>query len=694
MSEEILKAALDYTEKGWPVFPVGPNKQPLIKGGKKYCNASTDAKQIKEWFGENGEFPTAGIGMVTGSSSGIWVLDIDIKNGKKGHESIVALQEECGQEFDTRSVKTPSNGVHLYFKLNGTIIRNSVDVLGDGLDVRGDGGYVVAPPSLGYEWHEPKSNIITAPKSLVKKVVGAKKKFNNKISIIGAGNILQGERNDRIFREALAMRSRGNTKESTLSMLQALNEKNCSPPLDDIELQKIVESAFNYQSFPCTDTGNAERLYALHGNKVLYITEYKKFALFDGCRFVTDDANVRITQLAINSARNILNEGATVEDSETRDMLRKWSKTSESRAGLENATKIFSSFVAISQSNLDSDRELFNCKNGLIHLNTMEVRDCLPTDLITKQSNVIFNLHAECPTFINFLDRIFEGNTRLIEYMQRSIGYGLSGSTSEQQLGVWHGEGSNGKSTLADVLIHLYGNYACTTPADTLMVQKGNTVRNDIARLKGARNVFATESEEGHRLAESLIKQLTGGDTITCRYLYGEYFEYEPQFKITLYTNHKPIIYGTDNAIWRRIHLIPFHARITEKEKDKNLKYKLREELSGVLNFALEGYQAWQKQGLSPPQEVVSAVKDYRQENDLLGIWMSDCCEIGKGKLYKVKASKLFNSYKRWSEKNNEFTMRNRDFKPRMEERGFRHKREASGIYYVGIQLQEHEKKY
>jgi len=204
-----------------------------------------------------------------------------------------------------------------------------------------------------------------------------------------------------------------------------------------------------------------------------------------------------------------------------------------------------------------------------------------------------------------------------MEFMQRAVGYALTGDVGEQCLFVMWGTGANGKSTFVETLHALLGDYAQKAEMRTLLHRDTDTVRNDLARLRGARLVSAVEIGRGKRLNEELVKELTGGDTITARFLVREYFEFRPEFKLFLAVNHKPQIHGTDEAIWRRVKLVPFNVYIPPEERDKALGGKLRAELPGILNWALEGCLEWQRGGLREPEEVIAATADYRREQDL-----------------------------------------------------------------------------
>ena len=276
----------------------------------------------------------------------------------------------------------------------------------------------------------------------------------------------------------------------------------------------------------------------------------------------------------------------------------------------------------------------------------------------------------------------------MINFLQRAIGYALTGDTREQCLFILHGNGSNGKSTLLNAITAMFGeDYAINTPTETLMARKGEGVRNDIAALNGARLVTAIEAEKDQRLAESLVKGMTGSDKMTARFLYGEFFSFIPEFKLFLATNHKPQIKGTDNAIWRRIRLIPFIVTIDEGEKDKALPEKLLSELPGILNWAIEGCLQWQKEGLGVPEEVKAATDEYRVEMDVMEDYLSERCVRGKG--FKELNKEVREDYKSWCSSASEKPESPKAFTIQMNAHGFTTKRSGpNGEYeWHGLKL-------
>jgi P4 family phage/plasmid primase-like protien len=446
------------------------------------------------------------------------------------------------------------------------------------------------------------------------------------------------------------------------------------------------------QTFKNTDLGNAERLVHHKGDILKYDPISKNWFIWDGKRWL-DDKKQKIKLISKDVVRLIHGEALKEEDADKRKAIAQHAIRSESRARLEAMISLAEAEVPVLPDEMDQDKWLFNCQNGVINLKNGEL---LPHDrkyLMNKISPVSYDSKADCPRWKQFLEDIMqdeEGNVKheLIEFLQKSIGYALTGDTSEQVLFFLYGIGKNGKSTFLDTIRHLLGDYAKQANTDSFTVKKSDAVRSDLAGLKGSRLVAATESEEGARLAESLVKQLTGGEPIQTRFLYGNFFEFVPEFKIFFTTNHKPIIRGSDEGIWRRMRLIPFTVTIPEEKRDKTLPTKfLEEEISGILRWAVEGCLKWQKEGLGNPKEVQEATDSYRDEMDTIGNFLKDYCNVnGDAKLY---VSELYEKYCTWCEDGGEYTLSKQKINKKLEERGFKKKRDGNGIYFLGLRIKD-----
>ncbi len=437
-----------------------------------------------------------------------------------------------------------------------------------------------------------------------------------------------------------------------------------------------------------TDMGNAQRLHRDHGGDLRYCKTWKRWQVWDGARWQDDDTD-QVVHLAKTTVRGIYIEAGNAADEESRKALAKHASRSEAEGRVRAMIGLAETEPGIPARPDDFDRHpwLLTCRNGTLDLRTGEL---LPHDrghLITKLAPVEYDPDAECPVFLAFLDRIMAGNQGLIQFLQRAAGYSVTGDTSERVLMILHGEGRNGKSTFLEVLRSILGDYAIQTPTDTLMAKREAGIPNDIAQLKGARFVSASESDEGRRLDEAKIKSLSGGDTVSARFMRGEFFNFTPEFKLWLGTNHKPTIRGTDRAIWDRIRLVPFSVRIPEAEQDKQLRAKLLAEAPGILAWAVRGCLNWQRDGLGEPREVREATAGYRAEMDVLGEFIEERCVVNPRA--RVSAKDLYAAYQQWCSDTGEKPLSQKALGQRLDKRGLDTARvgKSGSRYRIGIGL-------
>jgi P4 family phage/plasmid primase-like protien len=447
------------------------------------------------------------------------------------------------------------------------------------------------------------------------------------------------------------------------------------PPNEPSEAPAAVGEHF-------TDLGNARRLVARSGRDLRYCHPWAKWLVWDSMRWALDDTG-EVARRAKGTVTAMYAEAAGADD-ETRKATAKHALRCESDARIWAMIKQAQSEpgIPILPGNLDGDKWLLNTLSGTVDLKTGKLREHRRQDLLTKMAPVFYEPAATCPMWLAFLDRIMAGNQDLIAFLQRAIGYALTGDTSEQVLFVLHGTGANGKSTLLETVRAMLGSeYAIQIRPETLMIKQNDTIPNDVARLKGARLVNARETEDGRRLAEGLVKEMTGGDTMTARFLYAEHFDFRPEFKLFLAANHKPVIRGTDIAIWRRIRLVPFTVTIPPEEQDLGLPARLETELDGILAWAVRGCLDWQRYGLGIPAEVRAATEAYRAESDILASFLDERTT----KAPEVAAGQLYEAYKTWAESNGEHAMTGTMFGRRMAERGFDKYRKGSLTFYLGL---------
>jgi putative DNA primase/helicase len=424
-----------------------------------------------------------------------------------------------------------------------------------------------------------------------------------------------------------------------------------------------------------TDLGNAERFVSQHGENVRYCYQWSKWLVWTGSRWTLDDSGM-VHRLAKETVKTLYVEAGTAETEEERKALASHARRSESAAAIKAMLELARSDLPISPEDLDSHPYLLNAPNGTVDLRTGEIRGHRREDFLTKITGADYRPDTPAPIWKSFLERVLP-STDLREFVQRSAGYSATGDTSEQCLFINHGGGANGKSTFQEAIADALGDYATRTPTDMLMARRFNGVPNDVARLKGARFVTASETDEGRRLDEARIKDLTGQDTITARFMKGEWFDFPPTHKLHLSTNHKPEIRGTDNAIWRRIRLIPWSVTVPPAEQDKKLPDKLRRELAGILAWMVAGCLQWHREGLQAPEEVRKATGAYRAEMDVLAAFLCEECATVEDE--STSATVLFERYKEWCEETGERAEKQRKFGERLKERGYEKQRITSG---------------
>jgi len=670
------------------IFPCVQNtKKPLTKHGFK--EASNDPETIAAW---KATYPNANIALPTGSINDLVVVDVDIKGGVNGLASLQHLEDQVGT-LETYTVKTPSGGFHYYFKHPNEPIKNRVNFR-DGIDIRGDGGYVLAVGSSidGNEYTAiDETQTINPLPALLRDLLTTSAANDGTFKQPVADNLMgvkKGSRNDGLFRLASSYIGQGVPYDQAKGlMLHAAD--NCTPALQHTEAMQVLDSAYSrYKpNINLTDAGNADRLLRMHGGQLRYVTEYGKWIVWNKHRWVFDEAN-GVIFLAELSIKNIIQEAQQISDEDTRRKLINHSLKSESKRSIEAMEFLARSKagIPVRQSELDSNPILLGVKNGVLDLATGLLRDdSAQSELITKQATVEYDQSAVCPKWLAFIDQITGGDEGYAKYIQRAVGYSLTGKTDEQILFFLYGVGANGKSTFVNTVLKLLGDYSQQSASSTFMAKQRGSINNDIARLRGSRFVATTETEEGSRFDESQLKLLTGGDTVTCRFLHKEHFEFEPAFKLWISGNHKPYIKGSDEGIWRRIKLLPFEHCVAPEAQDKSLPTKLVSEMSGILNWAIEGCLEWQREGLGSCSIVDSATVSYRSDMDIIQNWVDECCKADKSA--KERAGVLYNSYRQWALENGEWQMSARQFSRKLIERGVSKGRDNSGSYYSGIDL-------
>jgi putative DNA primase/helicase len=450
--------------------------------------------------------------------------------------------------------------------------------------------------------------------------------------------------------------------------------------------------------FSLSDLGNARRLVSGYGGEMKYCYKNKKWYVWTGTHWEIDSSG-KVERQAKAAVAGIYLEAADMKDFRAREQLGKFALASEDSKRIIAMMRLAQSEpgIPVDPAKFDAHPWLLNCLNGKVDLRTGELSPHDPADLLTCLVPVDYDPDASCNQWETFLYEIMDVYRRpevaddMVGFLQRALGYTLTGSCREQCLFMLWGSGANGKSTMVNLATRLLGTYARNTPVETLLARnKGGEIPTDIARLDGPRFVTAKEIDRGRRLSESLVKELTGQDVVSARFLYGEYFDFLPQFKLWISTNNKPVIRGSDNAIWRRIMFVRFPLELSKEKRDEDLPEKLWAEAPGILAWLVRGCLSWQRKGLDPPQEVIEATEEYRAEMDVLQDFIADCCIVGPG--LSATAGDLYTAYCEHASQQGvkeKDQMKQKTFGSCLRERGFQSGKSGSVRFWRGIGLRE-----
>jgi putative DNA primase/helicase len=436
------------------------------------------------------------------------------------------------------------------------------------------------------------------------------------------------------------------------------------------------------------DAGNADRFAQAAGGYIKYVVGLDRWLFWRDGHWHLDKTG-QATELATGVARGIYTEARAASDGSTATALGKWANISQHRAKLDAMVALAKPKLAVMVDDLDRDAWLMGVRNGVVNLRTGAFREATPEDLITKIAAVEYDREASCPVWEAMLHRCMGGKVELIEFLQRAMGYTLTGLTREQVFFFMHGGGDNGKSKISNALREIMGGYAISSQPEVIMKQRSANASGptpELARLAGTRFVAMVETEDGQRLAESRVKQMTGQDAITARVMHGNPFDFVPNFKLWLSGNHRPVIGGDDHGIWRRIVLIPFDVRIPKKDQDANLDEKLRAEYAGILNWLIKGCLDWQVCGLGTPPDIQREVNAYKSSMDLIQQWLDECCVVDE-QVKNQRALVAYQSFSEWAQDSGHRPFTNTRFGLKLMDRGFTKKKTRTGIVYQGFSV-------
>lgn len=709
----VLMAARRYIKLGLSVIPIPlRSKGPVISGWQHLRIALSDAHSY---------FKNAcNIGVLLGEPSGM-LIDIDLDT-----DEAIALAPHflpdtaCfGRQSKPAShyiYKATSDLATAKYQFDSTTI----------VEIRSTGCQTVFPPSthpsgerVSWSSGSVESPTSIAPDDLKRKVGNLaaaalicsywQNGARQDMTLALAGGLLRaGWTSEDVTDSISAICDAAGDKEksSRLNAIDATAQKHASgndttgfPRLSEIIGEPAVSKIMDWlglkdgtsrsKVYSMTDLGNSHRMVDQFGADIKYCHKARRWYIWNGKYWQLDQSGM-IVRKAKKTLRSIIKETASITDDDQRKAMLQHIKTSENAFRVRSMIELAQSEdgISISPEEFDADNYLLNCQNGTLDLRTGSLLPHSREHLITRIIPVTYDPEAKCPKWKVFLNRIFAGDKKLIRFVQKAIGYSLTGNILMHCLFILYGTGRNGKSTLVNVIQKMLGEYGQSMRSETLLSKRSDGIPNDIARLKGARFVAAMEADRRRSLAEAQIKQLTGGDRITARFLRQEYFDFDPTHKIWLSVNHKPKMKDNDLAIWSRIRLIPFNVTIPPHEQNPNLTDELTEELPGILAWAVRGCLAWQKNGLEAPDAVKNATASYRQEMDAVQQFLDEECEIRKDAYVFLKH--LHENYIEWCENNVIEPLSKSEFQSAIDSRDFRKVRANKGMRYYGLEMKDH----
>ncbi|HHZ10135.1 MAG TPA: hypothetical protein GX405_15295 [Rhizobiales bacterium] len=735
--------ALDLARRGFAVFPCNADKRPLTR--HSFRDATTDADQIRAWWKT---WPDALPALPTGARSGIAVLDIDRKNGKDGYAELRAK----GFDPDTLSpvmTRTPSGGCHLFFAHREGLKNWSKGEIAPGLDVRTEGGIIIAPGSfkdggrytplghpLGSVELPPFPDALIPPAKperahvAVLDVASAEQRAWAANRLHGLADALaamsEGGRNATLNETAMwaggaAAQGGMIDCETARALLGAACEQNGLPlrefestfrsgwnaglrkPISDYpreitaddfedldansyDLSDLLGDEPKPESYALDEDGVIRAFTARHDGELLFDHHVGRWFRFDGNVWRREE-----TKLAHHYARDLCTKFARTDPKiRALKQVRTWE-------AVERGARAVREFACTSDS-WNRDHWLLGTPGGTVDLRSGELRRGRPEDRISKLTSVApvplatFDPSRDCPLWLAFLDEALGSDADAIRFLQQWGGYSLTGDTREQVLLFVYGPGGSGKGTAINTIGDVLGEYAVNVGMETLTASKHRAHLTVLARLHGARMARASETEKGCALAENRIKNLTGQDRITANFMRQDHFEFLPEFKLTIFGNNRPSLKDVDTAIKRRIVVLPFDH--PPAKKDVSLPERLKAEWPGILSWLIVGCLDWQANGLVRPAVLNQATENYFTEQDALGQWIAECCETGP--CLADTCGNLWDSWCYYATANGELPgSRNRTFPETLQQRGFKRIRDEHGIIgkgYLGIRVIERDR--
>jgi P4 family phage/plasmid primase-like protien len=770
------QAALEYAARGWHVFPVPPGTKKSHKSaehskGRKW-GATIDPDEIRaDWS----QWPLANIGIVTGPDSGFFVIDADTMDGhgSDGLGAIKAWRAEHGDFPHTIEATTPSGGQHCYFRYPDALtIQTNSNKLAPGIDVRGAGGMVLAPPSVKpdgtvYKWSNPPGffDLADAPQWLLDRIEQAQRPklsertaapdfsaMNTPTGLDEVADLLDyidpdAGGYDQWFKILMALHDYAGGSGEGLALaehwsqrgskykpgevvakwqtfrpgmgvgkgtiaalardygadLSAIARQHKGRPT--IEIHKTV-TATSYgtprpnapDDLDLSHDGLASDMGARSWDcDARHVASRSKWFFWTGTHWQVDERldHMTRTRAYLRDRADELEQRAkrrAEEGDQNAAKLETWAKDrgrtlrhKNTVAAVESLARSNPASVA-APNDFDRDRLLLGTPGGTVDLRTGELRAAQRKDMVTKQTAIAPAPQGSTPhLWLQFLSEIFAGDSEIIAFMQRVAGYALTGMTTEHKLLFFYGTGRNGKSVFLNVLFDIWGDYARRASSATFLNSQNERHPTDLAGLQGARLVAGSELPRGKTWDESVIKDLTGGDTMTARFMRGDFFDFEPQLTLMIAGNNQPSFRGVDEAIRARVVLVPFTVTIPPEKRDKGLPDKLRAEGPQILRWAIDGALQWQERGLDVPASVEAASAEYFDDEDTLAQFLAD--ETEQDATAFVTSTDLHQRFVQWTEGQglNSWTLRT--LQKELKSRGFHDLRRNHGRGFAGIKL-------
>lgn len=435
-----------------------------------------------------------------------------------------------------------------------------------------------------------------------------------------------------------------------------------------------------------TDIENAAFFAKRVRGRLIYNHPMKSWMAYDEKRWKIDD-NGATMRLAKDVAREMQHMAGAIPDDALRMKALKRAVSVQSRRRLDAMVFLAQSELPANPNSFNVDPYALNLLNGTLDVRTRTLRPHDPADFITKLAPVTFEPEATCGRWCRFIDEIMESDQDLVDFLQRFVGLCLSGRAIERLFAIFYGSGANGKTTFINVILALLGDYGVAVDPALFVAQRDASAASpELVRLAGARFVSASELPEGGRLSTALLKRWSGNDPVTARALYCDVVSFLPTWKLGFATNHLPVVRDDSEGFWDRLHQVPFAARFDGLRRDADLGNKLSEELSGILNWALDGFDRWQANGLNRPDRISSATSDYRADSDIIAAFIAERCVIADQS--KVQATLLYATFTAWAKANGErWSPTSRSFRSTLRKRGFADRKSHGNAVFDGIGL-------